>query len=479
MKTPSTENPINASAAPLPKTPASPRDSGTVIDTVLLGFLVLAMCSQINLRALGRDTFATEGFVTKQLFVALSDVALLGCFAWFVVRTTTMKAWNRLWWPPLPCWALLAAMLISYFHAPRIIEIVGEAMGKAHGPGAFVKALLKQESKEAIAETVQFAFYFVGAPLLFVNLIHDRRARVLMDRRPFALHVFSAAVLLNVVVAAIQMWASGASAPRGLFGSANIYGEFLALSLPILAALAIHGWRDTRPATIMAGVALLLAVLTIVSPWALGALLVGVAVAGLSQRLAGRTILVLGALLAVSLLTWRAAGQNPKRADFLRVASPTQKVKKQYIEWYAAQGWSRPGLREFATGVGPGNYQLNIGELYSSLPNEEKMPPDSNNLFLVQGVALGALGLGALLWVFGHFAGMSARASRFDWLGAGALGALCAWALVNAFHAGIVRGAGIVLAFAFSLAAIANSAHSDSGETTRDEEETQASDDTD
>ena len=42
-----------------------------------------------------------------------------------------------------------------------------------------------------------------------------------------------------------------------------------------------------------------------------------------------------------------------------------------------------------------------------------------------------------------------------DWLAAGVLGSLAAWMIVNCFHALIVRGTGVVLAFIFALAVIA------------------------
>jgi len=154
------------------------------------------------------------------------------------------------------------------------------------------------------------------------------------------------------------------------------------------------------------------------------------------------------------------------RAEFLRASSAGEKVKKQYIEWYAALGWSTPRQRALATGVGPGNYQLNIGPYYGGLPNEEKMPLDSNNLYLVQGVSLGILGLGALLWVLSYFGGQARLALRrfpHDWLGAAVLASLAAFLAVNLFHALIVRGVGLVLAFILSLAIIAarRDAHED------------------
>ena len=86
------------------------------------------------------------------------------------------------------------------------------------------------------------------------------------------------------------------------------------------------------------------------------------------------------------------------------------------------------------------------------------MPPDSNNLYLVQAVSIGALGLGALIWMMAHFAGLAWQARMRDpqaWLPAGVLAALLSVAFVNLFHAMFVRGTGLVLAFVFSLAVIA------------------------
>jgi hypothetical protein len=108
------------------------------------------------------------------------------------------------------------------------------------------------------------------------------------------------------------------------------------------------------------------------------------------------------------------------------------------------------------------------------LPNEEKMPPDSNNLYLVQAVSLGVLGLGALLWVIFHFMGRARETMRGvsgDWLSFGVFAALCAWLGVNIFHAGIVRGGGVVLAFILSLAVIAGSLTGASVEDQVDEDE--------
>jgi hypothetical protein len=452
------------------------------LDAALLALLILAMCSQLDVLTIGKNTLA-EGYATKQLFIALSDVALVLTFLWFAVRTTAMRAWRRLWWPPLPCWALLVAMLIAALHSQQVTTAVADALEQAHGLKGMVKAITAKESKDAIAEMLQFAAYFLAAPLLFVNLIHDRRAGgSTVVRRRFAIGVFTLATLIVAGLAVFQMIVLKNAAPRALFGSPNVYSGFLAISLPVLVARVIHrrggrghpGWYEAYGIPLMTYVALILGLLTMVSLWAAIALFIGVVIAGFLLRVPGRAAVALGVMALVTFFPWsrispvqQVSQVQQRRAEFLRVQSATEKVKKQYIEWYAALGWGAPRLRQFATGVGPGNYQFNIGSYYSFLPNEEKMPPDSNNLYLVQAVSLGVLGLGALLWVLGHFvqeAYLAHRAPPWDWLGAGILASLMAFALVNVFHALIVRGTGIVLAFLLSMAVIARQRRARTGE---------------
>ncbi|MDQ3813899.1 MAG: hypothetical protein M3347_08105 [Armatimonadota bacterium] len=484
------------------------------LDTIILCLLILTMCSQVNVRALGENTLA-QGFHTKQLFVALSDVMLLGTFLWFVVRTTALRAWRRLWWPPFPCWALLLAMVISAMHSPTIVTAVAESLGEAHGLKAMIKAFLGKESKEAIAEIIQFTAYFAIAPLLFVNLLHDRRTGALVVRRRFAVEAFAFAVIITVGIGLWQRMHAESATPYGLFGSSNVYSGFLGFALPLLAVYVMHAWRNSPPFVLMR-LAILIALLTMVSLWAVVALFIGVLIGGGLLRQPKRAALMAVVMAVVCGLVWLApyrlatdqsafkeaqneavaarhdfeqgvkhleasrkqkdqegistagaemhvaqttmADVTTNRAEFLRAASATEKVKKQYIEWYAAFGWSAPSKRTFATGVGPGNYQLNIGPYYGGLPNEEKMPPDSNNLYLVQSVSLGVLGLGALLWLLSYFASLARLAHRRfpdDWLGTGVLASVVAFLFVNLFHALIVRGVGLALAFILSLAVIA------------------------
>ena len=202
-----------------------------------------------------------------------------------------------------------------------------------------------------------------------------------------------------------------------------------------------------------------------VSLWATLAFLIGMAAAALTRvggtKVKAMRLAFVAAFALVALVSWRGQGKlAPFREPFTRLGDKTEKVKKQFIEWQVATRFNTPRERVFATGYGPGNYQLNIGPLYGydSIPNEEKMPPDSNNLWLVQAMSLGVLGLGALIWVVSHFWILAWRAAKVnpeDWLGAGVVGSLSAWIFVNFFHALVVRGAGLVLAFVFALAVVA------------------------
>ncbi|PQV62999.1 hypothetical protein B1R32_11741 [Abditibacterium utsteinense] len=441
------------------------------LDGASLCALIVAMCSQVDVRRVGRDTLAEGlGYATKTLAVALSDVVFLLVALYFVARVIQLRAWKRLWWPPLACFALIFALILSALHSGSVVNAVAASIAE-HGFGP--RALITKESKEVLAEIAQWSAYFLVAPWLFVNLLHDRRElgerelgenERVVSRRSLAIGAFTFAVMASGIAALWQLQSFTASAPRGFFGSANVYGAFLALAIPLLLENESSDTRVQIRSWMLSLVLLFVALWTVVSVWAFAAAAIGLVFVVLARRgnvrLKAFRLCLVAALAVLTLGLWRApSALVPFRADSVRLSSEKQRVKKQFIEWQAALGWSVPRERAFATGVGPGNYQLNIGPLYNSLPNEEKMPPDSNNLYLVQGVSVGILGLGALLWVLGHFWALAWRAAKKfpdDWLGAGVVGALSSWLFVNTFHALIVRGAGLVLAFLFALAVIAS-----------------------
>ena len=424
------------------------------LDGASLALLVATMCSQLDVKSLGRDTLAEGlGFASKTFKIALSDVVFAAVVLFFVLRVTQMRAWKRLWWPPLPCWALIFALLISLVHSPSI--------GASGG-------LLTKESKVALADIVQWTAYFLVAPWLFVNLIFDRREGALISRRTLALTTLALATLLSGALAMAQLQLFKLDAPRGLFSSPNVYGAFLAFVAPLLieAEAESSGARAGSWVTALGVLATAAFLFTTVSLWAMLAFIIGALAAALTRpgatRLKAFRLAFVAAFALVMLVSWR--GQSSLyafREPSSKLGDAKEPVKKQFIEWQVATRFNTPRERVFATGFGPGNYQLNIGPLYQydSIPNEKKMPPDSNNLWLVQAMSIGVLGLGALVWVVTYFWSLAWRAARHnsgDWLGAGVVGSLSAWIFVNFFHALIVRGAGLVLAFVFALAVVAS-----------------------
>ncbi len=427
----------------------------TWLDGASLALLVATMCSQIDVKRLGRDTLAEGlGYASKTFSVALSDVVFALVVVYFVARVIQLRAWKRLWWPPLACWALIFALLVSALHSPTILAQMAKG------------GLLTKESKAALADIVQWTAYFLVAPWIFVNLIHDRRAGELISRRALAITTLGIAALLSGAAALAQLELFKTDAPRGLFSSANVYCAFMAMVAPLLLESEGEGAGGLRGWITILGVFVAAAFLfTGVSLWALIAFIIGAIAAVLTRqgglKITAYRLAFVAAFGLVALMSWRQQlSLEPFRAPFLRLSDAKEPVKKQFIEWQVATRFNTPGERAFATGFGPGNYQGNIGTLYQydSIPNEKKMPPDSNNLWLVQAMSIGVLGLGALIWVVAHFFGLAWRAVRTgagDWLGAGVVGSLSAWIFVNFFHALIVRGAGLVLAFVFALAVVA------------------------
>ncbi|MDQ2730963.1 MAG: hypothetical protein M3Y56_04835, partial [Armatimonadota bacterium] len=150
-------------------------------------------------------------------------------------------------------------------------------------------------------------------------------------------------------------------------------------------------------------------------------------------------------------------------------------IKKEYEEWVAGIYMASEHLW---LGVGPGQYQLNVGQYYGSNPNSAiRLEPDSNNLYTVYGASLGLAGLIALLQLVLSGLSSSWRTARnaavdsqvplaetsdlMAWwstpegraLAAGVCGAFTAFLVINMFSALLVRGTGIIFAFLLALAA--------------------------
>jgi hypothetical protein len=202
------------------------------IDSIALAVLVLCMCTQIDIGAIGRETLS-QGFATKRLFIALPDVMLLVVFVWFVLRTSLLRAWKKMWWPPFPCFALVACLILSMVHSRPLILAVQNSLADAHGILHILKAILTtKEFKEAFAQILQWTGFFIFAPLIFVNLMYDRSGEKVLLRRRLALACLAIGVIAAIVInllpnqALANVW----------FSSPNMYGGFLAVAVPLIFA---------------------------------------------------------------------------------------------------------------------------------------------------------------------------------------------------------------------------------------------------
>jgi cell division protein FtsW (lipid II flippase) len=347
-------------------------------------------------------------------------------------------------------------------HSRPLILAVQNSLTETHGILHILKAILTtKEFKEAFAQILQWTGFFIFAPLIFVNLMYDRSGEKVLLRRRLALACLAIGVIAAIVInllpnqALANVW----------FSSPNMYGGFLAVAVPLIFAKVLSHRNKIKAEWVwvsgLLGMMVLVALLyTMMDLWSVTALILGVVIAGFMYKARARTAtIVILALIFVLALWPKQQVRNVYRFQTWQVPSDTQFVKKQYIEWYvAARRTIDPRMHAFATGIGAGNYQFSIGSYYARLPNEEKMPPGSNNLYLVLADDIGILGLASLLWMLGYFfkrAWEATRMNRNDWLGAGIIGLLVSFLFVNNFHALIVRGIGLILVFAFSLAIVA------------------------
>ncbi len=328
---------------------------------------------------------------------------------------------------------------------------------------------------EAIKELLQLVAYFLAGPAVFAAFLRGEsdapasapppvRTRTLLT----ALGAVTAAVLalaavqyaspeghrsirlfaepktLDIIVHALDGWQSPLLV-GGTFGNRNVLGGFLALALPLACAGALGGARRTPARAACALLVLAGLALNLSGPsyWA-----VALTLAALAATRGARTFLP----VAAALLLWQgfALPHLPRANDLCHFESaalydsqgaPT----RRYPEWQAASSLilTHPWL-----GVGPGNYQRQIGPFYGNVPNATgPAEPDIQNLYLVLGASCGLpalLAFLALLATAGHTALRNGRL--------GVAGALAAFAATAIWHPLLVRGLGLPLAFVLSLA---------------------------
>jgi hypothetical protein len=365
------------------------RSADDIFQLVLLLLVILFMLTQWTLGQLGPE--AERGAEARKTHVAIGDVVVGLAFLAWAARTTAKREWKKVLLPPFPCWLFVGVAALSALHCRAVFEAV---LDSPHP----LKLLKQQPVREALTEIVEYTLYLLVAYTLLANLLRDPQ------RRRVGVYWFCAVSTAVIALGVFEWFAAGTpSAVAATFGSRNIFNGFLCMGLPLMFALL----RPSEPRA---------------RRWLAATGIVGV-------------VVLLPGLFPLVVL--HDAGGD---------------IKKQYIEWQAALNMMEDTRENnFLLGVGTGNYQLNVGRYYGFLPNKEKMPRDSNNLYLVIGGSMGLFGLAAWVWILTchlKLAHALRRQTSDAWqrsLATGLCGSLWAFAFINLFHALLVRGTGLVM----------------------------------
>lgn len=327
---------------------------------------------------------------------------------------------------------------------------------------------------EALKELVQIVEYFVVGSMVFAAFLNGEanpspgRHAVTRATVFAALGAVTAAVLalaaaqyfshaknaclglftekkaLDIIVNVLGGWQSPLLV-GGTFGNRNVLGGFLSLALPLCFAGAIGAARGRLARSgcallLLAGLALNLSG---ASYWAV----VG-AVAAMAALRGARWFIP----VAAALVLWQGLvlPHLPRENDLCHYESAALydgdgHATRRYPEWQAAASMilTHPWL-----GVGPGNYQKQVGPYYGQVPTATgPAEPDIQNLYLVLAASCGLPGLLAFLALLATALAAAVRANRL-----GAAGALAAFALAAVWHPLLVRGIGLPFAFVLALA---------------------------
>jgi O-antigen ligase len=300
-----------------------------------------------------------------------------------------------------------------------------------------------------LKELVQFAEYAIAGFLLFSVGVKTRREVAWLG------DLFLVTVSLVILLGTLHYFQSSRDALEvcSTFGNRNIYSGFVAVTLPFVLVSFIQTscpWRRLWLGLVILG--------GLFSILAGGSALALVVATTLVCALRSRRWLI-GWLATLLILVAVAFPFLPREnvsilRDSIALYTEDIEVHPRYIEWQAdIQMWQEaPWL-----GIGLGNYQREIGMYYGFLPMPEgAKEPDHNNLFLVTASSTGILGLAGLIVMLAGWLGRGMQlcgrrqtdADDAGWCwGAGAVGAIIAFAIASLWSALLVRGVSPALVF--------------------------------
>ncbi|MDD3543854.1 MAG: O-antigen ligase family protein [Kiritimatiellae bacterium] len=372
------------------------------------------------------------------LHVTPGDIALLLAAGVWALDTLVRRDWARLWrLPPWPHWLFLGCVAASFLTAP--------------------------DKGAAVKDFAQYVAYFMVGSMLFESFLREGEQ---CARKALAV---LAAVAGAVLALALAQYFGGGEDPllvRGTFGNRNVLGGFLALALPFCCA-GLMGAPNNAVKTFCA---VMLAFGMAVNLSAASYFAVALVFLCMAAAKGARWFLP----VAAGLLLWQNAvlPRLPRENDIAHYRSvalydESGEPERRYPEWQAAYSLV---LTHPWTGVGPGNYQKQIGRYYAQVPRRTgPAEPDTQNLYLVLAASLGLPGLLAFMAMLAYAAAAALRgaagAAPEDkrWQARGTAGALGAFAITAIWHPLLVRGIGLPLVFVLALARCIGQAESTDG----------------
>lgn len=290
----------------------------------------------------------------------------------------------------------------------------------------------------AIKELIQFILYFIVGYAVYDNFLRNfsNSAKILLILLGAALTgitVLAAVHYFNLEVEDLMV--------RGTFGNRNVLAGFFALSLPLLFACII----ETRSwlTKVFLSVLFLAALSLNLSGASYAAVVIAVVL------IAARNGLKWFIPAAAILVIWQSQvlPRLPRENDLVHFHSialygEDGTVKRRYPEWQAAGSMI---LTNPILGVGPGNYQKNVGQYYDNIPRKTgPSEPDIQNLYLVIAASMGIPALLAFLAMFiAPFSKENIFPMKHSALIHGAIGSLGAFAFTAVWHPLLVRGIGL------------------------------------
>jgi len=324
----------------------------------------------------------------------------------------------------------------------------------------FLSLLAAENKLAAIKEFIQYTEYFAAGFVVFRGMTANG-----FSMRRFAM-LFSAAATVVIFCGLFQYFTP--SVPnfevRGTFGNHNVYGGFLALTLPLLYGACLE--KDfRRPVRTWLAITIAAGTITVLSGGAWVAILTAFGVVSVLKS--QRAFLVFAAT-AVLLMAWVLPAlprTNPEVwLDSTAFYESDGAAAQRYPEWQAATGMA---IEHPLLGVGAGNYQRRIGMFYGIIPNRpESSVPDSQNLYLVLASSLGFPAMlafaGALIFFLRAAAeGALKNTKQEKGIAAGLVGSMVGFGVSSIWSPLLVRGIGLPLTALMVLAILSGPHKSD------------------